>query len=60
MEAGIKFASAIELVSVSASRSDQASGRGESLTVLAKSYDVTHPTIIRALQRHEATQTGAN
>jgi IS30 family transposase len=31
---------------------------GESLTVLAKSYGVTHPTIIRALRRHEAVGTG--
>jgi Mor family transcriptional regulator len=27
---------------------------GESLTELAKSYGVTHPTIIRTLRKHEA------
>ena len=33
---------------------------GESLTTLAKSYGVTHPTIIRALRRYEAARTGVN
>jgi DNA invertase Pin-like site-specific DNA recombinase len=30
---------------------------GESLTELAKSYGVTHPTIIRTLRKHEAVLT---
>lgn len=58
VEAGVKLGrrsnlSAYQQAEVIKRRED-----GESLTVLARSYGVTHPTIIRALRRHEATRTG--
>jgi DNA invertase Pin-like site-specific DNA recombinase len=60
VEAGVKLGRRSSLSAYQQAEVIKRRAEGESLTVLAKSYWVAHPTIIRALQRYEATQKGAN
>jgi DNA invertase Pin-like site-specific DNA recombinase len=55
VEAGVKLGRRSSLSAYQQAEVIKRRAEGESLTVLARSYGVTHPTIIRALQRHEAT-----
>jgi putative DNA-invertase from lambdoid prophage Rac len=59
METGVKLGRRSSLSAYQQSEVIKRRAEGESLTVLAKSYGVTHPTIIRALQRHEAAAGAA-
>ena len=59
MEAGAKLGRRSSLSAYQQAEFIKRRAEGESLTVLAKSYGVTHPTIIRALRRYEAVGTGA-
>ena len=60
MEAGVKLGRRSSLSAYQQAEVIKRRAEGESLTVLAKSYGVTHPTIIRALRRHEVARMGAN
>ena len=59
VEAGVKPGRRSSLSAYRQAEVIKRRAEGESLTVLAKSYGVTHPTIIRALQRHEAAAGAA-
>jgi DNA invertase Pin-like site-specific DNA recombinase len=59
VEAGVKLGRRSSLSSYQQAEVIKRRAEGESLTVLAKSYSVTHPTIIRALRKHEAARLGA-
>jgi DNA invertase Pin-like site-specific DNA recombinase len=52
--AGVKLGRRSSLTAFQQAEVVKRRAEGESLTMLAKSYGVTHPTVIRALQRHEA------
>jgi DNA invertase Pin-like site-specific DNA recombinase len=54
VEAGVKLGRRSSLTPHQQQEVVRRRADGESLMTLAKSYGVTHPTIIRALQRHEA------
>jgi DNA invertase Pin-like site-specific DNA recombinase len=60
VEAGVKLGRRSSLSAYQQAEVIKGRAEGKSLTVLAKSYGVTHPTIIRALRRHEAMRAGAN
>ncbi len=59
VEAGVKLGRRLSLSAYQQAEVIKRRAEGESLTVLAKSYGVTHPTIIRALRRYEATRASA-
>jgi DNA invertase Pin-like site-specific DNA recombinase len=60
VEAGVKLGRRSSLSAYQQAEVIKRRAEGESLTVLAKSYGVAHPTIIPALRRHEVARTSAN
>lgn len=57
VKAGVKLGRRSSLSAFQQAEVVRRRAEGETLTTLARSYGVTHPTIIRALQRHEAART---